>query len=548
MVVTVSTDQAGRNPIIRAKQRSGMDIIRDRASVGIRAADFVAESVYGEHPLAVQVKKPSNLIETARVEGVDLLTAKDIALHEFLIAHARHEGIRLPEHNIDVGRMLSFLGIREIGRLEESLSRLSRTVIRYDVTDLETGKRIKSWPQMITLSLEEDLKSGTPKISYSIPKALRTAMIQSRGFLWLDLNVLPRLKSKYAARLYPKLALIAGHDVPLRKPWVATPDEIGDFLGFPKTDGKFAAADLRRAVETAVEQINEHAVRFEVELKLQRDAGRGRPIAAFRFDMLTSSIMQGKSLRAAKAVRLKKGVRLDINALLHTLPEDRRPSWSAIGRAAGYTGIHTDEILTAWTRHCEKAAAMGPDDFGSEKFVEEEFAKAGVDSAFFKVIARDHKHHGRDPYAAASYTSAQDQDDVRKKHEAEHGRPVPRSEREVGETWIEGGFEYTMMNDSGYVVGRSIRTQDEIDRYEASVREHYERLAKERAERDEMASWTRRVTIMPIPANMMPAPTTTRRAGPPPPPAPTPALAPRDADFDLPLSGRVIETSDEIPF
>jgi hypothetical protein len=154
MTVTISTDQAGRNPKRRVEQRSGSEIVRGRNRSGIQAADFAAEAVHTEHPLAVRVEKPRVLIETARVEGVDLLTAKDIALHEYLIAHARKQGIETPEHEVGVGSMLGFLGVRDIGRLEESLSRLSRTVIRYDVTDIATRRRIKTWPQMITLALE----------------------------------------------------------------------------------------------------------------------------------------------------------------------------------------------------------------------------------------------------------------------------------------------------------------------------------------------------------------------------------------------------------
>lgn len=534
MTVTISTDQAGRNPKRRVEQRSGREIVRGRSRSGIQAADFAAEAVHTGHPLAVRVEKPRVLIETARVEGVDLLTAKDIALHEYMIAHARKEGIQIHEHEVEVGSMLGFLGVREIARLEESLSRLSRTVIRYDVTDIETGKRIKTWPQMITLALEEDLKSGASKITYSLPKPLRTAMLQNRDYALLDLNVLPRLKSKYAARLYPKLALIAGYDAPLRKPWIATPDEIGEFLGFPKKEGKFAVADLRRAVETAVEQINEHATRFEVELRVEREAGRGRPLAAFRFQVATYSSMQGKSLRAAKAVKLKKGDRLDVNVLLETLPEDRRPSWSAIGRAAGYTGIHTAEIMRCWTRHCEAAAALSGGEFDMSVFVEQVLAAKGVDQAFLRVVSRDHQHHGRDPYFAQPYTSALDEQDARdaaQQLRERLGRQVPVSHRRPGETWVE--FEADEFGDVweiGMMMsgGRPIRTSAKL------------------AEAQAPGSPTRVV----------------KPAGPPRPPAPKPRLFTADfmsvADIDVPvdhveeppfpMDETVLETSEEIPF
>lgn len=249
-----------------------------------------------------QVPKPKQMIETMRIVGDDALTASDGAVYELLLTWARKQGLDRETHEIPFGVVRSYLEVpsmdpdkRKRGEnktvrtddLVAGLHRLSTTLVRYDVRDAEFRRR--GTVPLVLAEVRESLKDGTAIVSYTIPPHIRRLMLEARSYGKLELRAFPHFRCRYTARLYQRLALRAGYDEPLIKPWEIAPQKLAEELGY-KWSGAFRYADFRRfCLDPMRWDMEAHVQRFSVrveEVKAEA-SGRGRPrIAILRFHIM----------------------------------------------------------------------------------------------------------------------------------------------------------------------------------------------------------------------------------------------------------------------
>ncbi|MBJ6125422.1 RepB family plasmid replication initiator protein [Microvirga splendida] len=246
-----------------------------------------------------QAPKPRAMIETMRIVGEDRLTASDGAVYEMLLAWAREQGLHLETHEIPFAVIRSYLEVPSIKAdkrkkgetrtvrtddLVAGLHRLSSTLVRYDVRDEEFRRR--GTVPLVLAEVRESLRDGTATVSYTIPPHIRRLMLEARSYGRLELRAFPRFRCRYTARLYQRLALRAGYDRELIKPWEIEPQKLAEEIGY-RWSGAFRFVDFRRyCLDPMRWDMEEHVQRFSVrveEVPVQ-GSGRGRPrIGLLRF-------------------------------------------------------------------------------------------------------------------------------------------------------------------------------------------------------------------------------------------------------------------------
>ncbi|MFN3506639.1 MAG: hypothetical protein ACK4ZU_04120 [Allorhizobium sp.] len=366
MSVAVTHIRSDGTQVLAVSQRSGECIVRGKDRKGIRAGDWKQETGPNKHLLdQPQVEKARILVETAAVVGADELTAQDIACHEYLLACARLDGIDKPKHQIVMRQMCDYLGVAKPDRVWCSLERLMRTLVRYHIVDPRTSRRVCK-PLIDGLASSTNRLTGTTVIDYSIPGVIRDAILQSRSYTWLDINVFPKFRSKYSARLYPKLALMAGYDFRVRKPWTPTLPELAAFLGYSQDDGDIHFTYFNRVLDKALAEIAEHVTAFEVVcVKPRRGSGRGRPVpegATFHFRVSDAT----KSLWAHRPADLGPAQigRIEDRRYSPLRREYEHPPVKWFAQAQTMTAVPADELSDRWRRdlsmsHAEPTIRIG---------------------------------------------------------------------------------------------------------------------------------------------------------------------------------------------
>lgn len=179
----------------------------DRA--GAKASDIIAAMTDPKEGSRQepQVEKAARLIESMRIEGADNLTARDQAVYEYLLAQARADGIENGVHTLALGDVLAFLGINDSDRLWQSLERIAGTLVSYDIRN---GGRRRAKFSLLSIALDEAVMAGMSLVRYEVPALVRETILAERSFAMLEINAFPKFRSRYTARLYPRLALRAG--------------------------------------------------------------------------------------------------------------------------------------------------------------------------------------------------------------------------------------------------------------------------------------------------------------------------------------------------
>ncbi|WP_024587579.1 replication initiation protein [Aliihoeflea sp. 2WW] len=326
---------------------------------GVQASDLIRQltDAYSQEP-APTSDKPRVLIETLRIVGEDILTAQDAALYELMLANARNKGIDLDKHTLQMPDVLSFLRVRHTDRVLDSLERLTRTVVRYDIATSETRRRAPI--SMISAEFVDDLKTGTSILSYEIPRSVREIFFAARQYTMLEIAAFARFSSRYAGRLYQRLALRAGMDGEHGKVWEIEPKELAEQLGYPTSDdgGLHLGSFMRRCVEPAVADVQQHVERFSFEMDVIRGASRGRPIdkLVFRISGVQKPISQ---MQAAHLSSVEMRV---VRSDEPTLDPGDLPSTLVVGRAVTATGVGAVTLSNEWRAFI---AAAKEDPFGS---------------------------------------------------------------------------------------------------------------------------------------------------------------------------------------
>jgi hypothetical protein len=336
--------------------RKSRQSVRGSDRKGIRASDLMKALTDPVEAMKTSpmTEKPRVLIETMRVVGDDVMTAHDTAIYERLLAHARDEGIDQESHQIAVGALMKYLDVRNVDRVVESLERITRTVVRYDFQDDEVRRR-GAMP-LIIAEVAEDLRSGTATLTYAIPGPIRRVVLAARDYAWLEINAFAQFKSRYAGRLYQRLALRAGYDEPLRKPWEIAPLQLAEELGYPlEKDGTLHYASfIRRCLEPAMKDIEECVTRFSVGWEVgRRGEGRGRPVETL---VLKVSGLR-KRFEENRAARLSRQGLAASRASDPDHPDSDIPGMLFIGKAMTLTGRDEFTLIREWKAALKEARA-----------------------------------------------------------------------------------------------------------------------------------------------------------------------------------------------
>lgn len=329
--------------------------LRGRDRKGYQASDLMAAMTDPAEDMKQEprVEKPRVLIETVRVVGSDIMTAKDKALYEKLLAYARLHGIDKERHRIAVSDVASFVDVRNLDRLAESLERIARTFVRYDIRDEERGERLRSAMPLVLFVLRERLSSGAAWIEYSIPAEVRRVILAARDYALLEINAFTRFKCRYSAPLYQRLALEAGKHGSLRKPWRIRPEQLADLLGYPMDRYSYGVFK-RDCLDKMMDDLSyPNVTRFRTRLEEEHSSGRGRKVEWLTFHV-TDARRRQEERKAAHLSTVGKTV---INLPDHSLGHGELPSALVVARAVTATGLDEVTLSNGWRAAYEKAKA-----------------------------------------------------------------------------------------------------------------------------------------------------------------------------------------------
>lgn len=283
--------------VIRGKDRSGLQ--------GPRGSLTDIDLAERTNP---RLERPAVMIETimfvAAREGADpaeAMTAKSHALYEYLMASARVEMEDNPgqEFHVPFSAAKSYLGIDRTDRLREYVAAINATMVTYDFR-IDGYQRSGVMP-LLLCDYSRSEQTGEQYIVYSMHRAVQQVILNARRYALLELNAFRKFTSKYTARLYPRLALLAGQNV--RPPLEIAPQELAAQLGWMPEKfhwGNF----MNRVLEPILDDLSpaakeEPAVRmFSVEMNLKRGSGRGSPVEMIEF-LVTPNAGQMRQMRAA---------------------------------------------------------------------------------------------------------------------------------------------------------------------------------------------------------------------------------------------------------
>jgi hypothetical protein len=322
--------------------------LRGARITGVRSEDHES-AIYDPREAsrqAASIKKARELIEGMRFVKDDRLTAHDHAVYEAMLTTARAEGIRKETHRIAVADLMGNVGVRHIDRIVESLDRIADVRVSYDFDD-GVGKFSLAWFEI------KGLRSGSAVLSYSIPPAVREAIFESKSYAVLELSAFAGFKSRYTARLYPRLALRAGYHPKFRGPWIIDPKKLADELGY-----RYKAWNYRHftrdVLDPVLKDIADSVHRFAVQMgPPNRGKGRGSPVTEIVFLMSDMS----KDLREVRAAYLSASEEAAVTKADAVHAAGELPSAADVAKAATLTGRSAVEISEGWRLALDSAKA-----------------------------------------------------------------------------------------------------------------------------------------------------------------------------------------------
>lgn len=292
----------------RRRTLRGNDVIRGEDRTGFQGPKEALTDIELAERTNPRIERPAVMIETLRFvaarEGADpaeAMTAKSHALYEYLMATARleMEGSAGQEFRVSFAAAKEYLGIDRTDRLREYVSAINETMVTYDFR-IDGYQRSGVMP-LLLCDYSRHEQTGDQYIVYSMHRAVQQVLLSARRYALLELNAFRKFKSKYTARLYPRLALLAGQNV--RPPLEVTPEDLAFQLGW--TPNKFHFGNFfNRVLQPIRDDINpapnrEPAVRmFSVEMNLKRGSGRGSPVEMIEF-IVTPNTAQMRQVQAA---------------------------------------------------------------------------------------------------------------------------------------------------------------------------------------------------------------------------------------------------------
>lgn len=306
-----------------------------------------------------RVERPLVMIRSIRYVGdtegatpAAAMSAKSHALYEFLMASARTQIATTEDHAVPFSAAMAYLDTPRADRIREYIDAISKTYVSYDFTEHDGTRRAASRIQL--LQCEEVLRpTGEREIGYRMHPSVRKVILAATQYAHLEVAAFARFRCKYSARLYPKLAYVAGLDE--RHPLVYKPEDLADELGWRGKKGvfhwgHFEADCLRPAMDDmfgAEGGSTEQKVRrFVAHYELTRAATRGRPVEAVIFHV-------GKAQKLLDEQQKPKVVSLDRERVRQIfakaeLDHTVTPNEELLAQAAGKLQIGISAVSERW--------------------------------------------------------------------------------------------------------------------------------------------------------------------------------------------------------
>ena len=302
--------------------------------------------------------KPRFMIETMEVVGDNVLTAQDHALYEVLLAWARTKGLDKDIHEVPAEAVRTYLGVDKWDEVRRSADRLSSVQVRYDFRDEEWRRHGKI--ALVSVGLKESLKDPAARfVEFEIPARIRRVMAEARDYAQLELAAFPRFNCKYTAILYQRLALRAGYDKPLIRPWEIEPTKLATDLGYPIRGGKLAFAEFRkRCLDPVLADMAYAVTRFEVRLEEVRGTGRGHPVEKLVWHVTAArKFVLEHSLAPIAEAELEM-----IRAKDHTHSASSMPTSNTVRRVVQYLNraLTVRELVEGWRAALDEVADGEP--------------------------------------------------------------------------------------------------------------------------------------------------------------------------------------------
>lgn len=242
----VLVDQYGNTHIHKPLAQ---DANRGRDRNGWKAADFMAEAVFSNTTTTTLFEVPAIIIKSIRISNPQI-KAHDLAVYWFLFAHARLNGMEHESHSIKLSTIRHYLGVRAVARVVAMLERLAATEVSYHFRQPGHYGR-KSMP-LVTIAVPDGKLLGDSEIEYSLPEAVRYAVLDARSHAWINLNALPRLTSRFSFPVFMRLALSAGMLAEARKPIALSEEHMAQIMDSPMSLG---LKEINRRIDCVVADI-----------------------------------------------------------------------------------------------------------------------------------------------------------------------------------------------------------------------------------------------------------------------------------------------------
>lgn len=340
-----------------------------------------------------QVDKPAFMINQIRYVGAhegtspaEAMTPKAHALYEFLMASARVELKDKNDFMVSFADAKTYLDVPRADRITGYMDDITNTWVEYDYKDKGGWQRTG---RMQLLQCEESTSpEGEKFIRYAMHPGVRTLILESVQYTWLELAAFAKFKCRYTARLYPKFALRAGMSGKYHEPLTWEPEAIAREIGWPSVRADFHFGHFEsRVIKPVMDDIRQFVKRFSIDYdRPVRGTGRGRPVTGIVFHVSEKM----KVLADYKMAAISEDDRAHIHQAAKREGLDlakEMPSDLLLRKGATKAGMTTREIgsrwadafARSWHKPDEKVGKIG---FHTGRQLRMIFTEEGVGRAF----------------------------------------------------------------------------------------------------------------------------------------------------------------------
>jgi|GEM_PF-3418524 len=223
------------------------------------------------------------------------------------------------------GRYLArFTGCNDWREFDKALRNLAQGTVLANAGNLDrsVGRQVEA--KLI------DLAPEVGRFAFRFTEPLREAVLFPEQYMYLETRVLAKLGSKYALRLYPILAIVAGRSLEPDIWFEASVSRLARWLGYPVRGNLVFSRFRREALETAIRHIAAAAPRrlvLDASAKVEGVPvpGRGTRFEKVRFPLHVPHLRVVERDRIPKGREPKNARVPDIDPALADALEDDGP-------------------------------------------------------------------------------------------------------------------------------------------------------------------------------------------------------------------------------